>query len=554
MSFDPDEYLASTSAASSVFDPAVYLAGDDTTEQQNPLSRAAQLTGRAALEGVGDIADIAASPFRTAMNIVANPPRNLNELMVGRPDDPFKSGAVGKLLTEAGVAAPASQDEELANRIARAMTGAGAMGGAAGALSKVATPMVSETAQFLAAKPAANVASAGISTAASEMARQSGASPGMQLLAGVAAPVSVAGVSAAAQPLHRRVSNILSSLFTEPGVERAAVRMATDVAGDTAPAVTAAMRAGEPPMTAAQAAVPAGSQSFAGLERLIAPFDPESFGKKTGEIVKNQISYLVQGRKDLNAVSTPIRDTILKIADNSGRTNATPILNWIDSEVSNPSNTGNTALMSALRHYRNLLEGASDPQTGAISATQLYGIRKNAGLALEALSKKEQWDKKVTGKVTKDIQNLIDGQIVNASGIRTASGDPAWKAQYLEPFSAEMKRLGSIPEAAKVAQQMGSEGRSAAQRISRIGSQPDQISNVLDRRVTLLNSVLRHLQGYGGERSIMKLADLMKPENKVRLAQLMDEELARRAAIEGWRPKIGRAEINSIFAQQPLFE
>lgn len=510
------------------------------------VGRQIGLTARAGVKGVADIADVLSAPVRTAMNMVVNPPRSFDEVLSGREDDPFKSGQVGQMLTSM-LPQPKTRAEEVSGNIAQAMAGGGALGPAASGISKFAGPVSREVLAMLAAGPKSNVVMSGLSAGASEGAKDTGYGPVGQAVAGFAAPVLCTLAGRAGGSIVDRVTNILDAAILPGGATRAAGRVATDVAGEDAAAIANLLRQEQRPLTAAQAAVPSGSAEFAGLERAVAPNLPSEYAREVGTIAKGQQQWAREGMKALNEQLAPVRDAILTVARNSGRTNVTPIVNIIDQKLADPNTVGNTPLNAALSHYRRLITDIADPESGIADPYALYGIRKNAGIAMETLGKQQGWDKKVTSGVTKDIQNAIDDVITSASGIRTKGGESAWKEQYLKPFGeqagfiGEVAREGKPGTLVKEAMKLGTAGAKKARGIAGTDEAPMQAPSLLDRGIMVLNTILRYGQGYGGQRTNEELARLMTPENKQALATLMQNRMMQqeRPAIESLLARAG---------------
>ena len=502
---------------------------------EDGVMRQLGLTARAGIKGAADIADIVASPVRTAMNLVANPPRNVSELLQGRSDDPFKSGQLASVLSK-WLPEPVTKTEKVASNVASAMAGGGIVGPAAGAVSRFTGPVAREVLAGLAAGPKMNVTMSGVSAGASDAAKEAGAGELGQTVAGIAAPLAGVAFGHVGGKITDRIANILDSAVMPGGATRAVGRVATDVAGDDAANIARLLRQEERPLTAAQAASPAASAEFSGLERAVAPNLPSEYAKEVGSIAKQQQAFAKEGMSALNTQMAPVRDAILTFARNSGKTNVAPILNAIDSKLADPNIVGNTPLNSALSHYRKLISEIADPETGIADPFSLYGIRKNAGLAMETLGKQQGWDKKVTSGVTRDIQTAIDDVITSASGVRTKSGESAWKEQYLTPFSQGAKYYGDVAREGKpgvmvkTADKLGAAGAKKARGIAGTDEAPMQAPSLLDRGIMVVNTLLRYTQGYGGQRTNEELARMMTPENKKALAALMESQILKNAS------------------------
>lgn len=432
---------------------------------------------------------------------------------------PFGGEGLADLLH---MARPEDENERMREAIAGAVFGnMGVMKGAQ-LLSQGASGATQGILKLLAANPRAQSVLAGIGGGAGQAVAESGGGELEQTAAAFGAPVAAAMAGKVLSPAVRTGVNIIDSL-TAKGAERAAGRIAADVAGDKGGAVVAAIRAGAPIETAAQAAVPVGRAEFSGLEALAKSRLPSEYGP-TGAIPTKAANWLTQQRGALNQATDPIRTQILSQADETGlnvsplsmeiaRLRAMPgfkdktsthILNWLDKELIRRADAG----------------------TGDIAGVDLYGLRKDLGTEIKkrAADKAKPWDKQMGAKLLGEMQRNIDFEI------ERAAGNDAWTSQYLQPYAARAKELGAIPQRALDSQTMGQVGVDQARKISRVDETPVTLPNLLSRPMMIVNAALRATQGKGGERTTATLADLMRPENKGRLADLMEAELMRRKA------------------------
>jgi hypothetical protein len=174
------------------------------------------------------------------------------------------------------------------------------------------------------------------------------------------------------------------------------------------------------------------------------------------------------------------------------------------------------------------LSKKSDPTTGEISGAALYGLRKDIGLKIEAMTRAGKWDKSVASSLMRDIQKSIDWNIEKASGRLTPQGGPAWSEAYLQPFSKRAAELTDIADIPDISKRMGSSGLQEAARVSRFDEAPFSLPNLLSQPIAIVNAVLRFSQGKGGERTAQEITRLMRPENKQELANVMTNELIKR--------------------------
>lgn len=130
------------------------------------LQRQAGLTGRATIEGLGDVAGIVGNPI-AAMTGARRPAEIASELA-----------------TDIGLPQPATENEQFVNLAGRNVVGAGTMLGAGQSMANI-PGMIGKTGQFFAAQPGLQIAQTLSGTAAQEAAKRSGASPAVQIAANI---------------------------------------------------------------------------------------------------------------------------------------------------------------------------------------------------------------------------------------------------------------------------------------------------------------------------------------------------------------------------------
>lgn len=160
------------------------------------LGRQLALTGRAAAEGVVDIASVVANPLSVVMNA------GLKALGVDY-QFPEQSGAFSRQLTDMGVAAPENQTEQLVNQIGRRATGAGVAARLGGAIA-AAPGMAGYIGGALASNPVVQAVSSATGPVAREIAAESGAGPVGQFAADLAGSMAP-GIASVAAPAATRV-------------------------------------------------------------------------------------------------------------------------------------------------------------------------------------------------------------------------------------------------------------------------------------------------------------------------------------------------------------
>lgn len=152
------------------------------------VPRSLGLFGRYALEGVGGIADIAASPFRAGLNAAGADIR----------------GNSGAALADAiGLPSPRTATERVIGDASRLVAGGAVPIGAGAALASRGTGVAQGVGKMLAANPAQQLTSAAAAGGAGGYTRETGGNDAAQLVAalgaGVAAPFAANGLAKAGQ-------------------------------------------------------------------------------------------------------------------------------------------------------------------------------------------------------------------------------------------------------------------------------------------------------------------------------------------------------------------
>lgn len=174
--------------------PAAKPFGQQLNDLVSDLPRQVGLTGRYALEGVGDALDFIATPIRAGFNAVGIP---------------SKPGAGHALANTIGLPEPSNAQERMVGDATRMLAGAALPIGVAGRVAQSAGGATRAVAQQLASNPLQQLASASAAGAAGGYTRETGGDAGSQLVAslaaGVAAPAAIAGAQRGANVLKQLV-------------------------------------------------------------------------------------------------------------------------------------------------------------------------------------------------------------------------------------------------------------------------------------------------------------------------------------------------------------
>jgi len=511
--FDTPEKPTKSAGAALTFDEF-----DDAVEPRSysdEFGRQIGLTARAGIQGVGDFADMLASPLRYGMNQVG---ANIQ----GRTGE-----AVANLMR---LPKAETRIERIGEAGAEAMAPAGMFLKGGQLMSKAAPPVVRAVGELLKAAPKTNIGLSGVAGVSAQVAEEEGAGAWGQMAAALGVPIAMMLSIKATGATLARARDILSSVLTDKGATRSAGRVATDVAGQAAPAIPGTLRAGENPQTAAQAALPAGSAEFSGLERLAGVKSPSVFGP-FGKVEGHRAQWLKDEWKNLNATTGPVREKVLQAAtagQSGSPLNAASLKQQVMNIRANPDYSNRTS-QGVLNFIDKELNRIADPLTGNLNGARLYGMRKDIGLKIEQMATKQKWDKSVAMKILRDFQKSMDLEIEKASGMVGSKGGSAWQDDYLGPFAARAKQLTAIDDAVEQSAKMGAAGAQEARNISRMDEMPVAFPNVLSRPVMVVNFLMRVLQGKGAGNTGKEIARLMRPENKAELATLIEKELALRA-------------------------
>ena len=166
------------------------------------LGRQAGLTGRYAIEGLGDV-----------VGIVQNPLSAMTGGAIPRAQDVYP-----KLATNIGLPQPESDTEKVVGMASRGVVSALPMLKAGQAMQQL-PGMAKEAGKVLATQPTAQVTSAAGGASGAEVARQNDAGPVGQLVAGVAGSIAPTAIAKGAPYIGGKVADVIGGIGTHTGGE-----------------------------------------------------------------------------------------------------------------------------------------------------------------------------------------------------------------------------------------------------------------------------------------------------------------------------------------------
>lgn len=129
---------------------------------------------------------------------------------------------------------------------------------------------------------------------------------------------------------------------------------------------------------------------------------------------------------------------------------ASQVTDSIDAVLKNPAMGASDVVSGALGKIKDKINQWTDGN-GVIDANALYTIRKEAGNTISQMAKENNnWDKRLTGGLERDVQKSIDDAIVKAGGT-------GWKA-YLNNFSEASKKIDDMKSAQALAGKLNGAG------------------------------------------------------------------------------------------------
>lgn len=273
--------------------------------------------------------------------------------------------------------------------------------------------------------------------------------PGMGTAIGAAVPAAVDTSLTFAKPIVQGVRNI-ADMIREGGERNILSRYQSEITGNqNIPAVVAALRnkpdlvtGGQPTAAELLHDVPEGSPLAA--HQRITSRTPGGASAQFGQRLQDQKAALKGAKQMRTAVTAPMREAALQSA---GPVNTAPIIQQLDSVLVSPE--APTLTQKVLQDVKDEIVGRSKG-IGPISSSQqtidpeaLYTVRKQIGLMIDkhlpATAKLDpKFDKSVTAREEKSIQNLIDDAIEK-------SGGTGWR-DYLKEYANRSKAIEGFKE------------------------------------------------------------------------------------------------------------
>lgn len=197
-----DEARSRGLAAKQTEKPLIASVGEFLMEAPRQIG----LTARHAIEGAGDTAGVFTEPIRAAINPALR--------AFGAPAAASTGDMARALADKIGLPSPQNATERVAGDVSRMMAGAGGLVGAARGVSSFATnPLVTKTAEALAASPGVQMGAAAGAGAAGGSVREAGGSPGAQFGASLAGGLTGAGATSAGISAYNGIANAVSRLI-----------------------------------------------------------------------------------------------------------------------------------------------------------------------------------------------------------------------------------------------------------------------------------------------------------------------------------------------------
>lgn len=265
------------------------------------------------------------------------------------------------------------------------------------------------------------------------------------------------------------------------------------------------------------------------------------------------------------------------------------IIQGVDSVLGAPGTRASDLVQKSLGYVRDKIAGLTNGKD-VIDARDLYTVRKEIGNVVSQFAKESgNWDKRMVSGIQTEIQKSIDDAIEGAGGTGWKSylakygelSRPIDQAKVLGEMSSVLAKPGGGERAAQFmnvlgrgeqallkkstgfprydsgdlskvlsGQQMGSvnyisrqlerdmrlnelakEGAPAMMKFLRLSEKPMTAPGLLNPKITIANAILRRIQGAGGEKANQEIANLMLPENKALLAEVLSRATPKQIVI-----------------------
>lgn len=511
----------------------------DSPVEQKPAAPAAQppsfwsklghqlgLTGRYAIEGGSDLANLLGSPIRAGMNVAgANIP----------PIDG------SQIATDIGLPSPQNTTERIVGDASRAVSGGGLLLGTAGLVGK-AIPAAESVANAITAKPGMQLASAATSGGAGGVVREWGGTPGEQFTASVLGGLAPMAIDPMISSAMRKLPSF-GSAQSAPVVESALDGMSVpaDVKASLQNDVNAAIKTGSP---LSQDAI-----------RRLADYKMAGATPTLATLTRNPADFTQQ--MNLAKIGANSKDASLQKLANVQNTNNTALISGLNNlGAANPGDAYSTAesVINALNSKNAAAQsGISDlysqaRATGGRSALlDPYAFTQQANSLLD--------DHLLGGKLPSDVRNLLNnaatGQmpltVDTAEQFKTRLGD----LQRASSDAAERKALGLVRQALDNAPLIDNQGQQAIDAFNQARAANRNWMGVVDKTPALQAArngvepdrfVQQFVLGNGANasaNSVAQMASLLDPQSSSAVKNYIAQYL-KGQALNGASDEVGR--------------
>lgn len=414
------------------------------------LLRQGGLTARAAIAGNPFVAipDMLMAPVRWGVNKI-------------RPNTLMPAGeAIGDILH---LPKPENRREDIIQALAQVT----ASGGGAPALEKLAAksgPSLQHVLKWLSEKPMLQIDAGAGAVAGGELGKEAGFGPTGQMLTSLAAAAIMPGakpvVRGAMEPLMDIAATGNAAFGGKWGINRIASDAVERGLGDQKGRVAAALNnateyvpSAKP--TVAEAIAEANMKSTDQFGGWAVRLQKDLSGAKGVEDVlpsvsKEQAAAVAAETARVNKEMWPIGKRILESSNAYGGVNARHIFSTIDTMLGKASTQGSTLVKRTLEGTKRKIKWLVRDD-GTIDAEALYSVRKELGNDITKYQKAtNNWDKRVSGGLERDIQRAIDDAIESSGGM-------GWRSDYMGPYAERMKQIGKQEARTKEVKRIGAQ-------------------------------------------------------------------------------------------------
>lgn len=500
-------YQAARQAAPAASPPAQDMSIPDR------LMRQVGLTGRAALEGIGGALSLPGTIADAATGLVDA--THILPSALPKFNSQRTLSDIGDYL---GLPTPQGTMENIGTGGARAMAGVAVPAGLSAALVSKTPDAIGRTAKALmeqiATKPATQIASGLGAGTAGETAKAAGVGPlgqfGSELAGSVLGPLATKGVVATGTTI-KDIGNVLGASIDRPNsvdaIARAVIRNSAN--GQTSDIRNAlANRQNDIPGYEPTVGQAIGEANLASPDKQfggrVARIERDLLGAKNAEDIlptntKIQQKAIGSFVRDVKDSAAPLRESSLAQANQSGALSVNDIVSKIESISSQPGKRASDIVQKTMGDVATKLRTLGG-ESGNVDAQDLYTVRKEVGNLIQRHAKDTQnWDKRLSAGLEKDVQTAIDDAI-------TSSGGTGWK-DYLSTYSSGMKKVENAMASQKAASDIARKVKGGSIEDLSAGEVPS-IPNLLSRPAMVANFMLKMTGKTAAPHVTKRLAEL----------------------------------------------